>query len=93
MSIVISVHEDATMQFIYSDELRGLMDEGDATIKRASHVEPDDDLTWHADMSPVGGPVLSGFPTREAALRAEVEWINDNHLTGQSSLQNADAHG
>lgn len=80
-SLIISVDEDATMHFIYNDDLRDLLDEGGSTIRRASHVEPDDDLTWHADLSPIEGPVLRGFPTREAALRAEVDWINTHHLT------------
>jgi hypothetical protein len=82
---VISVHEDGTMQFIYADELRGLLEEGEASISRASHVEPDDNLTWHADMSPVGGPVLRGFATREEALAAEVEWIKANVLTRKAA--------
>lgn len=49
-----------------------------AVIKagRASHVEIDpDDLLWYADLSPVGGPVLGGFPTRAKALAAEENWL------------------
>jgi hypothetical protein len=68
------------MRFIYDDRIRGLTDHGTATIERASHVEPTADNRWSADMSPVGGPVLGPFDTREEALKSEVEWLLTNHL-------------
>ena len=40
-------------------------------ITRASHVEPDKDGFWWADMGPVDGPVLGPFKNRTAALGAE----------------------
>ena len=78
---IITVKPDGTMTFVYDDRLKGLMGHGQATIKRASHVEPTPDNQWTADMSPSGGPVLGPFPTRQAALDAEVEWINGHVLT------------
>ena len=36
--------------------------------------------SWFADMSPVGGRTLGPFPTKTAALSAEVEWIERNAL-------------
>jgi hypothetical protein len=108
MKKIITVKPDGTMKFVYDDKLKGLMEHGKATIKRASHVDPTEELTeeakqwirnssvvcpgdelsefhpcrWWADMLPSGGPVLGPFPTRQAALDAEVEWINDHVLTG-----------
>lgn len=40
---------------------------------------------WVADMRPSGGPVLwgpdrdNGYPTREAALQAERQWLRAHH--------------
>jgi hypothetical protein len=76
---VISITDEG-IRFVYDDRLRGLLNHGQASISRASHVNPDADLTWHADLSPIGGPVIRGFPTRDAALAAETEWINEHIL-------------
>jgi hypothetical protein len=36
---------------------------------------------WRVNLTPIGGPILpGGMHPREAALRAEVEWL-DEHLT------------
>jgi len=59
---------------IYDDALVALMKEASAETKRASHVEPDGN-TWYADLTPVGGPLLTGFKTRKAALEAEVQYL------------------
>ena len=62
------------MTFIYADDLSPLLDEGDATVTRVSHVEPscvDGQHGWTADMTPVDGPVLGPFTTRAEALDAE----------------------
>jgi len=48
---------------------------GKMSIRRASHVEPDDAGRWWADLSPLGGPKLGPFPLRSQALLAEEEWI------------------
>lgn len=60
------------------DEAIALPALGKLTIRRASHVEPDPDGQWWADLSPTGGPRLGSFPTRSAALQAEADWLNDN---------------
>ena len=78
---IINIKPGGEMQFIHDDRLAGLLKQGEASIKRASNVEASADLTWYADMSPVGGPMLKGFATRQAALDAEVEWINAHVLT------------
>jgi hypothetical protein len=56
-----------------------LLDEGPSSVVRASHVEPDDENGgWFADMSPSGGPKLTGFRLRSEALAAEVAWLEQN---------------
>jgi hypothetical protein len=57
------------------DELLDLSALAHLEIVRASHVEPGPDGRWSADLSPVGGPVLSGFCRRSAALEAERAWL------------------
>ena len=61
---------------VYGEEL-DLREIGKLQITRASHVEPDRDGFWWADMGPVRGPVLGPFKNRTEALGAEREWIND----------------
>jgi hypothetical protein len=57
------------------DETLNLRALGRLTITRASHVEPDSDGNWSADMGPVGGPVLGPFRSRSEALGAERGWL------------------
>jgi len=54
---------------------------GDLTIRRASHVEPDERGLWWADVSPVNGPLLGPFDRRGAALAAEEQWLDGHWLT------------
>ena len=51
---------------------------GTATVRRASHVEPDAAGNWIADLSPVRGPVCPPHRNRADALRAEIEWLERN---------------
>ena len=44
---------------------------GQLQITRASHVEPDAEGNWWADMGPSGGPMLGPFKSRSEALEAE----------------------
>jgi hypothetical protein len=48
---------------------------GAVTIRRASHVEPDDAGQWWADLAPVHGPRLGPFTYRSEALAAETKWL------------------
>jgi hypothetical protein len=65
---------------IYDDLLIPLIAKGaDVSLSRASHVEPHYNGTWYADMAPMKGPVLKGFKTRSAALKAERDWLNQHH--------------
>jgi hypothetical protein len=61
------------------DEALDLRELGRLMIKRASHVEPDQDGNWCADMGPSGGPVLGPFKSRSEALVAEREWLSGRH--------------
>ena len=54
---------------------------GKLTVRRGSHVEPDGQGQWTADLSPVSGPVLGPFVLRSEALAAEVAWLESNWLT------------
>lgn len=62
------------------DELFALASLGPLSIRRASHVEPDEAGHWLADLSPVDGPVLGPYPHRSAALAAEVAWLQAHWL-------------
>ncbi|MEQ8788676.1 MAG: hypothetical protein RIC55_20365 [Pirellulaceae bacterium] len=53
---------------------------GRLSIARGSYVEPDAQGRWHADLSPVGGPLLGPYPHRSAALSAERAWLEANWL-------------
>jgi hypothetical protein len=57
------------------DEALDLRELGKLQITRASHVEPDRDGNWWADMEPSGGPVLGPFRSRTEALKAEGGWL------------------
>jgi hypothetical protein len=80
MQLVIS--PDGTVRSLYGEviDLRAL---GSLTISRASHVEPDHEGRWFADLSPVGGPRLGPFFCRSEALRAEQAWL-EMHWLGRS---------
>jgi len=75
----IIIEPDGTARCIYSEAI-DLAAIGSPTITRASHVEPDQQGRWLADMLPVGGPVLSGFAHRSEALAAEHAWLETNWL-------------
>jgi hypothetical protein len=62
------------------DESLDLSSLGSVHVQRGSHVEPDLNGQWFADMSPVCGPRLGPFPRRSDALNAEVAWLYDHWL-------------
>jgi hypothetical protein len=68
------VKPDGTARAIY-DEAIDLTVLGRPTISRASHVEPDQEGRWRADLTPVSGPVLGPFDRRSEALEAERGWL------------------
>jgi hypothetical protein len=70
------VDAGGNVRCIYGEEL-DLREIGKLQITRASHVEPDRDGFWWADMGPVGGPVLGPFKNRTEALQAETAQLSE----------------
>lgn len=73
------VHDDDAAAFV--KRTRGF---GAHDTRRASRVEPDGEGCWTADMGPSRGPVLGPFPTRTAALAAEVAWLREHALGAEA---------
>lgn len=71
----VYVSADGNCQSVYSEALN-LKVLGGVHIRRASHVEPNSEGLWIADLSPVDGPKLGPFTTRSQALQAEVAWLD-----------------
>jgi hypothetical protein len=83
---VLLIHQTHTVEAI-ATALNGTV-----STKRASHVEPVltgsnfDSPTqfpsWNVDLRPIQGPasLTTFFANREAALQAEVQWIEANVL-------------
>lgn len=64
---------------VYGEQIN-LSQLGQLRIRRASHVEPDETGRWVADLSPVNGPVLRPYSTRQQALEAELAWLEEHWL-------------
>ena len=82
MELVVGV--DGVARCIY-DEALDLREIGKLQITRASHVEPDRDGFWWADMGPVDGPVLGPFKSRTEALAAERGWLTSFGLNQETN--------
>lgn len=76
----IIIEPNGAVRCIYTEEI-DLTVLGQPTITRASHVEPDQQGSWWADLSPVDGGVLGPFDHRSAALEAEARWLEDHWLS------------
>ncbi len=76
----VVIRPDGTVTTLYH-ELLDLAALGRLSIARASHVEPDATGQWSAQI--LEGPVLGPFPTRSAALTAEVAWLTTHRLHGR----------
>ncbi len=72
MELVVDAGGD--VRCVYGEEL-DLRELGKLQITRASHVEPDRDGFWWADMGPSGGSVLGPYGSRSEALQAERAWL------------------
>ena len=73
--LTLNILPTGTVESIWSDDLVELAEQGEAVIRRVSHVEPTATGLWEADMSPVDGPILGPFRTRQEALDAEILWL------------------
>lgn len=75
----IVIHSDGSCRCLYGEEI-DLPLLGTVTIRRASHVEPNPNGDWHADLTPVAGPKLGPFSSRRQALAAEEQWLVSHRL-------------
>lgn len=73
------IETTGTVRCVFGEEIE-LGQLGQLSIRRGSHVEPTPDGHWTADLAPVQGPQLGPFPTRTAALNAEVSWLQEHWL-------------
>ncbi len=76
MKLIIT--KDGVLGGVYGEAIN-LSALGAPEIRRASHVEPDQDGQWTANLAPVGGPLLGPFPFRSEALKAERDYL-EKHL-------------
>lgn len=67
---------------LYGEEI-DLQSLGSLVICRASHIEPDAEGNWWAELAPVGGPRLGPFARRSQALESEREWLESHWLSGE----------
>jgi hypothetical protein len=80
----IVIQPDGRVRCVYGESI-DLSAIGQLDIRRGSHVEPDGDGRWLADLAPVDGPLLGPFQHRSQALAAEQRWLERNWLLAQSS--------
>lgn len=72
--MILIVGPQGAMRCLYTEAV-DLTSLGRLSIYRASHVEPDDQGQWWADLAPVSGPRLGPFLHRSDALDAESQWL------------------
>lgn len=77
--MLLLISPDGTIRCVYSETI-DLAQIGHVSISRGSHVEPDQEGRWFADLAPVGGPRLGPFARRSDALSAESEWLHAHWL-------------
>jgi len=65
---------DGRIEAVYTDAI-DLVALGRARIRRASHVEPDEQAYWWAALAPCGVGRLGPFRSRSEALAAEASWL------------------
>jgi len=80
MTLIIDPTGHGRCLYLEAIDLRTM---GTLHIRRASHLEPDGQGQWWADLSPVSGPILGPFVLRSEALAAERDWL-EMHLTSQA---------
>ena len=76
------IDREGNARCLYGEEI-DLTALGELSIRRASHVEPDANGQWWADLGPVAGPRLGPFPKRSEALAAERVWLEEHWLNGR----------
>jgi len=76
------------VESLYDDDLAQTLLQklgGDASVKRASHVEAVEGnhktIAFTVDLTPSQGPILTGFTTYKDAVNAEIDWLHTNKIT------------
>ena len=77
--MIISIDQAGGVKAIYSDGFNWQA-LGKTLIQRASQVEPDHLGLWWADLAVSGGRRKGPFARRDAAIAAEVAWLERNRL-------------
>ena len=77
MRLLIDASGDARCVYTEGFDLHRL---GQLSVRRGSHVEPDETGRWTADLSPVDGPILGPYSSRQQALEAELAWLEEHWL-------------
>lgn len=75
--MVVVIDRTGTITTLYTEFLN-LAALGAQNIARASHVEPDADGHWFAEIRE--GPRLGPFARRSEAIKAEVDWLTEHRL-------------
>ena len=79
------VKPDGTVRAIYAEEI-DLAVLGRPRSPAPATSSPTLDGRWHADLTPVGGPVLGPFDRRSEALDAERAWLERHWLLDATDL-------
>jgi hypothetical protein len=74
--LILTVDPQGGVRCLYNEAV-DLASLGAVSIRRASHVEPDDQGRWWADLAPMRGPRLGPFALRSHALDAERLWLEE----------------
>lgn len=74
--MTLFVDRQGAVRCLYAEAV-DLASLGSLSIRRASHVEPDEQGQWWADLSPMNGPKLGPFAVRSDALAAESSWLEE----------------
>jgi hypothetical protein len=76
----LTIQPGGVVRCLYEEAI-DLTSLGTVKITRASHVEPDAQGRWLADLGPVNGPILGPFDHRSEALAAERCWLETHRFT------------
>jgi hypothetical protein len=77
--MILHIDRSGRVECLYGEAI-DLAALGAVAIRRASHVEPDPQGRWWADLAPVAGARLGPFARRSEALQAEQDWLARNWL-------------
>jgi hypothetical protein len=78
--MLVTIDNSGTMRLVYTEALDLPAIGSLAITPHVSHVEPDENGQWWADLAPIQGPKLGPFARRSECVAAEVAWIEENAL-------------